>query len=460
MFTGSTDWRPARLGVRDLVALVCLIGVVGAAALWVALARRNFGPLDELQHFNYLMDLLTAHRIPLPGDVLTQEALHARACRPITTEIVPACSSHAYDPGQFPLKGLATAGGYPPAYYIPTAIVAWVVHSVLGVSDYLIAARVAAIGWLLSGTAMTYWLGRSFCSRPWLAALVAGVVAFDPMIMYQGSHVSPDGAALLAGASVALAWMWVRGGTGPRGPWILFGVLWFVCWIKPNFIVVAIAVGVAEILLAVLTGGARPFVRRDWRTALPRVRRVVPAALGAVVLGVSWSAVTHFLGRDTSTILTPEESTWGQIPFSVGAAFRYWRESLLPFASFPRVNSLNSLPWHVWANVVNVLLVSGLVLAVVAVRWLRSRAARVPDSDGPDVRAGVEPVVLGEDPLRAVGVLGLAMLVLAAPVAYVLVAASGTFIGYPPRYSMFVAPIGVACVVGLLEVWRPRSRAT
>lgn len=438
--TPTRSWGLVRLGSRDWAPLSLLVLAVLALAQWVIRQRSAFGPIDELQHFNYLTELIFHHRIPLPGDVLTQEALRARACHPVAAEPVPPCASPSFDPAAFPHGALSTAGGYPLTYYLPTALVAGFLSQVLGV-DLVHAARTASSLWLAGGAAATYVLGRSFRGTPWATAAVTFLVVLAPMVAYQGSSVNPDAASLLSGAAAAAAWLALRGRARPAATVGLAAALTAVAWVKPNLIVVPVAIAVTELIITmVASGSSAPLRRETWTRSTP-LRRVVVATAVAAVLGVAWPAVFSRLG-------TPEPQ-FGTVPWSLDAALRGWRLSLTPLTNMPKLGFINHGVWPWLGTVADTLVLVGMLGAVLLARQL-SRP------DDLVAAAGGDPV----DPLHALGLLGVVSLVLAAPVTYLLVAASGAFLVYPPRYSLFVAPLGVAALVGTVARARRRARAT
>jgi hypothetical protein len=425
-------WRPRR---HDLLPLALVALVIAASAAFVIGGERHFGPIDEFQHYDYITEIVYHHRIPVPGDTFTQEAMRAHACHPGQSATrQPPCDSASFSPSDFETGGQATTGGYPPAYYVPTALVAWGISTVTRASDLFIAARIASVLWLVLGAALTYLLARSFAAGRWLAAGVALLAALAPMMLYQGSTVNPDSMSLLAGAGAAAAWLSLRASARWRHVVILCLVLAGIALIKPNFLAVPIAVALAEIALAA-RGGARSLATRTtWSLGSPTTR-VCLAAVGASLLGVAWPFYFRLV-RGTASALVPGTPAFSAARWNTEIAFRGWANSLAPLAGLPKAFDRG---WFVLLSaLVDALVISGVVAAVLMSRRRELQEDLVSSR-------GAAPL----DPLRALGYLGAASLVVAAPVMYVVVAASRAFIIYPPRYSLFIVPIGLVALVGL-----------
>ena len=439
-------WRLWRPGRPDLLPLALVLVVVAAASAYLMRHETHFGPIDEFQHFNYVTEVAYHHRIPVPGDVFTPEAMRSFACHSVPRGANPLrCDASSFDPADFQTGGRGTASGYPPAYYVPTAVVAWVISKATGAHDLFYPARIASMLWLLLGVALTYLLARSFAAGRWLAAGIAVLAAAGPMVLYQGSTVNPDSMSLLAGAATAAAWLALRGVPGRRALILLWAVLAFVALIKPNFLAVPIAVALAEIALAARGGGRALVTRATWSPRRPTTR-VLLAAVGAVALGVAWP-VYFRLVEGVASARVPGSAAFGAAPWDADAALRGWAASLTNIVGLPKVALLNSGAGLLLAAVVNVLVVSGAVAAT-----LLYRRRELPDNA---VSSGEAPPV---DAVRALGYLGVASLLIAAPVTYAIVAASGAFIVYPTRYSLFIVPIGLVALLAISA--RPSRQAT
>ena len=431
------QWRLWRPGRADVVALLFVVlATLGASAL-VVRAERHFGPIDEFQHFDYVTELVYHHRVPLPGDVFTQEAMRTFVCHSAPAgPNAPRCSDTTFNPADFQTGGRVTAGGEAPAYYVPTAVVAWLAAKVTGAKDLFYATRLASVLWLLLGTVVVYLLARSFAAGRLLASAIALGSALGPLMLYQGSTTNPDSMSLLAGAGTAAAWLRWRGSTSRRSWIAMAALLTFVAMIKPNFIVVPVAVALAELVI-VATGGRRALLnRRTWAMRMPLMRMWTAAAV-AVGASVLWSIWFRYVAVPPSA-LTPPGARYGAQHWNTGVALIGWGKSLYPQTDLPPL--LHKGEFMFLSAVVDALFIAGVLAAAVLAR------RRMPAEDR--VSSGLAPSI---DPLRALGVLAVVSLVIAAPMVYAIVAASGAFIVYPPRYSMFIVPLGLVAL-GTLAV--------
>jgi len=255
-------------------------------------------------------------------------------------------------------------------------------------------------------------------------------------MLYQGSTVNPDSMSLLAGAGTAIVWLRLRAVRGRRAILGLLVVLTLVVWVKPNFIAIPVAVMVTEASLVARRGWRGLFKRTTWTLASP-TGRVTLATVCAALLGVALPAVLMHLGTRTGS-LGPNSAAWGRAPWNTDAALTGWAKGFGPLIELPKVRIFD----HGWlvllGAVINLLVVTGAVAAC----FLSTRRGLPEDLVSAD---GGPPV----DSVRALGTLAVVSLVVAAPVTYVLVGAAGSFITYPPRYSLFVVPLGLVALVGL-----------
>ena len=429
-------WRLWRPRLRDLLPMALMLVIIACAAGVVIRREHAFSQIDEFQHFNYITELVYNHRIPVPGDTFTQQAMRAHACHLSTHEPrQPPCDSVSFDPLSFETGGQATTGGYPPAYYVPTAGVAWVVSKAIGAKDLFVPARLASVLWLLLGAALTYLLARSLAVGRWVAAGLTLLAALSPIMLYQGATVNPDAMSLLAGSGTAVAWLALRAVPRWWSVAALGAVLTFVAWIKPNFVAVPIAVALAEVALAARPGPRALINRATWSVRGPATR-VCAAAAAAVALGLAWPLYFRVV-LASAAARGPSNKAFGRAPWNTDIALRGLANSLRPLSGLPTM--FNHGSFVLFSAVVDVLALSGVV--GVAMMSRRRELPRDLVSSGP----GAPPI----DALRAVAYLAAASLVVAAPVTYAIVGASGAFIIYPPRYSLFLIPLGLVALAGL-----------
>ncbi len=214
--SGDDTWRFPRPRRRDVVPILLLLVIVMVTGVLLMRANRTFSRIDELEHFDYVTSLVDRGTIPRKGDHYTQQAIRAEACwrYQIAAAKLPACDAPRLSPSSFGNHGITSAGGYPPVYYLATAVVAVPIRALTGFDSLFIPARLASLLWLALGAALTYLLIRSLRAGRWTSLAVALVAALGPLMLTQGTTVNPDSMSLLAGSGTAMAWLGLR--TSPR----------------------------------------------------------------------------------------------------------------------------------------------------------------------------------------------------------------------------------------------------
>lgn len=206
---------PTRISSRDL-GVMALLAVV--ACLFVALHVSFYtkvGPIDELQHIDYLYK---APEIVRSGDRVGHEAMNEEACRGIDANFLPPpCEpTGAYDPSDFQENGFNTAAGNTPIYYTMTRAIAWPITTVFDLDSPVTAARLVGGLWLAVGLILTYAVGRRLKADrgPLFAALV--VLAATPSVLYPAATVSPDAMIVPVGAAAVWSVLWWQEKPGSR----------------------------------------------------------------------------------------------------------------------------------------------------------------------------------------------------------------------------------------------------
>jgi hypothetical protein len=437
--TGGADGHRTGDQGNGLVAIVVLVVIV--VGLGVLLIRDNptFSRLDELEHFNYVTSLTDRHRIPLPGEQYTQSAMRAHACygAQVGGRLLQPCDSTVFDPQRYPNHGVTSAGGNPPVYYTATAAVALVAKAVLGTRSLFLPARLASLLWLLLGAVASYLLARKVGARRVAATSIALVAALGPMMLVQGTTVNPDAMSLLAGAGTALVWLALRETPRWYGLPVLAAVLSAVTLVKGNFLAVPPALVPAELALAAQQYPQALVRARSWSVRRP-LGRVVAAAVIAEAVGTGWSYLVIVRRRAALDAVAQAVGLPGSAspvgPWDVDKLLHYAPGSFFPLGgSGFYVGRLNHGVVDLLTAVVNLLVFSGAVIAV-----MLPRGGRLP----PGVRHGAPAS-------QAVGYLAAGSFLVAAPVIALATGLSGTFVAYPPRYSLFIVPLGLAGLLGV-----------
>lgn len=307
---------------RDrLRAAAPVLVVVLVALLNVTLHVRTYtlvGPMDELQHIDYLYKSPSLVR---GGDRIGQDAMREEACRGLDYQpfALPACSTEdVYEPTQFQENGYNTAAVNTPVYYTATRLLGTVVMAVTPVDNLVTAGRLVGGLWLALGLALTYAAARRLGAHPWVAAALLVVVATLPGVVYPSSTIGPDAATLAVGGGVLLATLWWQDRPGRRWP-VLAAVSALALTVKLTNLTLLVALGLY--LLVRLVGALRT---RDRRTARGWLVGILTLGVTAAVVGGGWLLLQKGLtygdpqdipmnARFTVSSLAPESllTPWG-----------------------------------------------------------------------------------------------------------------------------------------------------
>ncbi|HET9654753.1 MAG TPA: glycosyltransferase family 39 protein [Kineosporiaceae bacterium] len=433
--TARDSAGPVRLTTRDRFPIMAMIVLIMACGTMLGIEFKVLSPIDELPHFDYVARLVDSHRIPGRNEGLSLSGERTLACygsREGTPPDLPCDAPRSvYRRWHSPPN---TAGGYPPVFYFPVAAVAAATKGPAG--NLFLGARLAATLWLALGAVAGYLLSRTAGAGRVTAFGVAVGAALSPIMLFQGATVNPDAASMLCGAGAVLAWLRWRNRTG-WWPWLgLSVVLGATTLVKANLLPIPVAIAAAELTLAAYAAGPRMLL--SWRTWTPvtSTGRTLWASGAGAAIGGLWSVVFLVVLPPAQDITLP--AIYGNQPWK-------WHDALISLlstynplsagGSFLKV--LNGAPLTVLTAVLGVLALSGAALGALLGRD-RDRVPPQVTGDG---------VVV--EPARAISVAALWSLLLAAPVTYAEVAATGHFFVYPARYSLWTVPIGLAAAVGL-----------
>jgi hypothetical protein len=261
-------------------------------------AFTKVGPIDELQHIDYLYK---SPAIVAMGDRVGQDAMREEACRGIDAPFLPPpCSSITrYDPNRFQVSGYNTAAINTPVYYTLTKIVAVPIETVGRIDDLVTAGRLVGGLWLGLGLILAYGAGRrlAIARLPLTAALTA--LACSATILYRAATITPDSMDVLVGAGVFLTFLyWER---APTRRWPLLALVSaIVLLIKMTNVIILFAMG---IYLTIRIGRALFTRLKAGPGEDPRSNQAIaPWLLGGIVLSMTTAVV---LG----TILSIQNST-------------------------------------------------------------------------------------------------------------------------------------------------------
>jgi hypothetical protein len=253
-----------------------VLGIVLVSSVLVGLHVRDYtqlSPIDELQHIDSLFKASHGHLVRL-GERVGPEAMREEACRGIDSIFKPPPCKGDLKPELFQEQGYNTAAVHLPGYYFATAAVASALVAVHGAHDLVAAGRLVGILWLGLGLSLTWFAARRLGAGTAARTSVTVMLASAPAVIYYGSIINPDSAALFAGGLVLWATLAWEDGDVPATLPLVAAAL--AVSLKAFNLLAVLAVA-AYILLRLLTGGADA----------ARARRAVAMAVGMVAVAGS-----------------------------------------------------------------------------------------------------------------------------------------------------------------------------
>ena len=281
----AEEGRP-RVPRLHVIILLILVAAGLVRGLFWASTIEVFGPVDELQHYDYVHSVATRLRPPVVGrDKISQDAL---ALAKVTSTSRVRGAPFRPDPED---PGWAGADSYegvqPPLYYVLAAVPYRLVQGSGGVTSvYVLRAFTVLVA--LAAIPVAYLLGRAlFPRRPriWLlapAVLVAseGFVANSATVGNDCLVIVLGGLSLLPVARAHATGLTVRGALA-TGLFVGLALL-----TKLTAIVLVPLVGIA--LLTVLIRQ-----RASWRDAFVRIAAVVAPTVVMFLPWLAWNFVTY-----------------------------------------------------------------------------------------------------------------------------------------------------------------------
>lgn len=312
-----------KIGIKYRIALVALF--IQFAISIFAISKNPWTPFDEATHFDYIVKISKGH-IPSVNEKYGQDALSWMACSEPRAEAwkgLAACGSEYFDPSTAPFWGQSPATGYPPNYYLVTAVPYEICDRITSRSE-IVCARAANSMWLSLSASAVVVLMMTLGASALLALIVAIGYATLPAVLLQGITVNSDAAAqFLAPTLVLIAIHMSRSKLSQfKIAALWFASIFFLLPIKQTLIPIGL---IATIFLI------------DWRTNGDAVKATLKksvvfftAYLGAVVasfviqlLQIPWRGLggDDFLGP----FLKQE---WAAIPVTLNQAINM---TFLPF---------------------------------------------------------------------------------------------------------------------------------
>ncbi len=429
---------PARTAARPgwWAALLLCLAAFAVVGTHVA-SYPAFSPIDEFQHYDYVVKVLHGER-PETGERVGPEAMAEESCRGVDAPgvVLPPCGVPSDQrPELYQEAGFNTAAGHTPAYYLVTGVLARAVQA-LSPLGLLPAARLVGGLWLAAGLLLTLAAGRAAGASTTALTGAALWATGTPGLLHALSTVNPDSTALAAGGLLLLAALrWDRG-TWPL--WALCAAAATATTLKVTNILGVLAIAV---LLLLLAGTAQEQPAERMRASLRRVPPLLLVGVAAALPQVAWTLVNARTATvDASTIPMTQRFTVAHLglPELIGN---------VPAAVFP---ASGYVPAFLGVSVFVGLAASGfgwLVLGGIVGGALGPGAPRAADDGKTDGRG---PAIA-----RAALLLGL----LGGPLIVLLTYVSASvYFPIPSRYGLSLLPLMLVAVGCLARgVWVGRT---
>lgn len=211
----------------------------------IGISKNPVTPFDESTHFDYVVKLSKGH-LPKVNEKYGETVLAWEACKAERSAAwagIEECGSSEFTVSSAPFYGQSPATGYPPHYYVLTAVPYEICDRATSYEE-IVCARFANSIWLDLAAGLSAVLMVLFGAPIWVAAI--GAVGFSslPAVLLQGITVNSDAAAqalapaLILGAILISRKTWSISKTAA----VWAGVLFLVIPIKQTILpMVAIA---------------------------------------------------------------------------------------------------------------------------------------------------------------------------------------------------------------------------
>ncbi len=211
----------------------------------LAISKNPHTPFDEAAHFDYVVKLSKGH-LPKVNEKYGQTVLEDIACQPVRGEAwlgLEPCGTDYYSPRKAPFAGQSSATGYPPNYYLVTAI-PYEICDRASTLKPIECGRLANSLWLSVASALLAVLMVVIGASSLMAVVVAVGFGSLPAVLLQGITVNSDAAAQALAPALALAAIYLaKSRFSTRRKWSTWSLLLFLAIpTKPTIIPVAVIV--------------------------------------------------------------------------------------------------------------------------------------------------------------------------------------------------------------------------
>ena len=331
--------------MRTLVLRTGLIAfAIQCVFVFVGISKDPYTPFDEVAHFDYVVKLSKGH-LPKVNEQYGQTSLEEVACQPTRGEAWAAlepCRSEYYSPKNAPFNGQSSATGYPPNYYLVTAV-PYEVCDRISSFEPIDCGRISNSLWLATSSGLLASLMVIIGAVPLVAA--AAAIGFNtlPAVLLQGITVNSDAAAqALAPALVLFAIYLARKNFESRKLWMIWTAALFIAIpTKPTILPV---VAIATYLLFDWTRTQGELIRKPSQLVMPTL-----SLFGAIALSTAWQSLQVSWrgtgGEDYMTpwLVQPFDSLLTSLQNSMTSAISPFSLLTWPPLSAPKMGTLSVL---------------------------------------------------------------------------------------------------------------------
>ena len=328
--------------MRTVVLRAGLIAfAIQCVFVFVGISKDPYTPFDEAAHFDYVVKISKGH-LPQVNEKYGQTILEEIACQPSRGEAwlaLEACGSAYYSPKNAPFHGQSSATGYPPNYYLVTAL-PYEVCDRLTSFEPIECGRISNSLWLSASSGLLASLMVIIGALP-IVAIVAAI-GFNtlPAVLLQGITVNSDAAAqALAPALILFAIYLARKNFESRKLWIIWTVALFIAIpTKPTILPITV---IATYLLFDWTRAKHEAFRKSGQLFIPTL-----SLFGAIALSTAWQNLQVIWrgegGKDYMTpwLVQPFDSLLTSIELIVVSAISPFTLLTWPTLSAPVMRTL------------------------------------------------------------------------------------------------------------------------
>ena len=326
---------------RKLAMVAIVTFLIQMIFMAVGISKNPNTPFDEAAHFDYVVKISKGH-LPKVNERYGQTVLEDIACQPTRGEAwlaLELCGADYYSPKNAPFGGQSSATGYPPNYYLLTAIPYELCDRVSSLKP-IDCGRVSNSLWLGLASSLLAALMVILGAGPLIAIFAAIGFGTLPAVLLQGITVNSDAAAQALAPALVLFALYLKNSIrSERSKWLYWTLaLFFAIPTKPTILPVA----------AIST-----FLLWDWLSATKSRSLKIKTAINAcgslaagLVLATLWQGIqTSWRGVGGKDSMTPSlvqsfDSLLTSLQVAIGSSISPFGLLVWPPLSWPKLGTM------------------------------------------------------------------------------------------------------------------------